>query len=66
MYAVCRISLLVRYWFSVCSVSRCFGRVYTNLGGVIGDLEWYVAVRRAWSDCLVFSVDTCVILCGVF
>ena len=46
----------------MCSVSRCFGLVYTSLGGVIGDLQWYVVVRMAWSDYPVLCVVTCVIL----
>ena len=39
--------IMVKYWLSVYSVSKYFGLVYTSFGGVIGALEWYLAVRRA-------------------
>ena len=51
-------SLLVRYWFSLFSVSRCFCLVYTGFGLVMGAFVWYLAVNIEWSDWPVLYVVT--------
>ena len=57
-------SLFLRYSFNVCSVNRYFGLVNMIFGGLTGAFVWYIALKRAWSDCPVLIVDMCVILCG--
>ena len=59
-------SLLLRYWLRVCSVSRCFCLVYTSLGLVMGAFVWYLAVSIEWSDWPVLYVVTWVTFWGQF
>ena len=55
------ISLWLRYWLRLCSVSRYLGLVNTVFGLFAGAFVWYVAVNVAWSDSPLFSVVMCVI-----